>query len=170
MEILALIMQWLHLVGVIAAIGGAMALRLVAHPAAMKLDQASRAEFQRTAIAKWRKFTMHSILLIIVSGVFNLHRVTVEGVDWAGGYGAMLGVKVLLALAVFTLAIMLVIDSEALAGLQAKRPKWMLVVFITGFVIVLISAWLRLAPRKEKGIDALDVAPAAAVETLQTTQ
>jgi hypothetical protein len=58
-------------------------------------------------------------------------------------YQAVLGLKVLLALALFTIAFLITLPFPALAGMQKQRPRWLLVNLTLATIIVLLSAALR---------------------------
>jgi hypothetical protein len=58
-------------------------------------------------------------------------------------YQAVLTVKVLLALVLFTIAFLITLPFPSLAGIQKQRPRWLLVNLALATIIVLLSAALR---------------------------
>lgn len=148
-EFLFTLIHWLHLAGAVSAVGGAIMLRVVVHPATLRLDDARRAEFLDTMLPKLRKFTIHSVLTLFATGVINLFRVIGSRPDFHGLYGGVFMLKFLLAMIVFAIAIALVVPGEAFEKFQARRPFWLLVNIPLGLVVLLLSAWLRMMPERE---------------------
>lgn len=164
MDLIWTIVHWLHIVGAVSAIGGALIMRMVVHPAMMRLDEDARETFRITAFDKFSKFVMHSILVLLVTGVANIGRVHMSGGSFAGLYGTIFLVKVLLALAVFSLSAALIMPSEALAGFQAKRPKWLLINVVLGLIVIFLSAWLRINGAPPRAEDSIPQVPSSSFE------
>lgn len=139
--IVASVIHWLHLFAATTAIGGAVFMRMVMIPSADQLDSAEEG-FHRTARRKMTVFVMHSVLLLFLTGFGNLIRAL--GSPAPQGYHAWLGIKLLLAMAVFVLAIMLVIPAEGLEKFQSKRKFWLVVNILLGAGVLLASARLRM--------------------------
>lgn len=72
---------------------------------------------------------------LLVSGLYNLLTKT----NLPKGYHMIFGIKFLLALHVFAIAVLL--GNAGVA--EAKRTRWLTGVVISGTVIVLLSAYLR---------------------------
>lgn len=140
--ILATLVHWIHLMAAITALGGTIFLRLVAHPAVQALEGEPQALARRTIIRKTRTLVLHSVTLLLLTGVLNIVRVVSGGLP-EGLYGAMLAIKIMLAMALFMIAIALLSSSEAFEKFQQRRPMWLVVNIFIGLTIVLISAWLR---------------------------
>ena len=83
-----------------------------------------------------------SIGLLLLTGIYRVIRLAPLTRDWKG-YQALLGTKILLALVLFTIAILLTAPGEQPNYFQRNRDRWLLVNFILGAVILLISATLR---------------------------
>ena len=132
-ETLSVIMRWLHISSMATLVGGMLFGRLVAAPAANDLPPEAREALGDRAAARYRPFVTAAIIGLILSGVYRL--MTSPGHGTA--YQVMFGIKMLLALHVFAVAILIVKPKNP------RRVRMMTGVVISGLTIVLISAWLR---------------------------
>lgn len=142
--VLGNINHWLHLTGAIVAIGGTIALRLVVHPIVSRMEGEAGEELQRAIRRRVTPLIHGSVALLLVTGFINMARAFEGGVPSA--YTALFAIKVLLAMGVFTLAVLLTVSSPALDAFNARRGTWMLVNIALGLIVVLISAVLRWMP------------------------
>lgn len=135
------LMQWLHLGAVIIGVGGVAFARFVLIPAAAALPPEQRAPFMARIGARFNPILWAAIGVILVSGLYNMVSSLQAGVD--ARYQAVLGVKVLLALVLFTVAFLITLPLPGLAGMQKQRPRWLLLNLALATLIVLLSAALR---------------------------
>lgn len=142
--VLGNINHWLHLTGAIVAIGGTITLRLVIHPIVTRMEGEAAEELQRSIRRKMTPLIHGAVALLLVTGFINMARAFEGGVHPL--YTSLFALKVLLAMAVFTLAILLTVSSPALDAFNAKRGTWMLLNIALGLIVVLISAVLRWMP------------------------
>ena len=132
-DVLGVIMRWLHYSSLTTLIGGILYGRLVMVPASAVLAQDAReAQADRAAVA-FRPFVLAAICGLVFSGVFNIlthpgHRPI---------YQVLLGVKLLLALHVFAVALLI-----AQAG-HPRRTRMMTGAAISGLAIIAIAAYLQ---------------------------
>jgi uncharacterized membrane protein len=135
------LMQWLHLGAVIVAVGGVAFARFVLLPTAATLSPEQRAPFMAKVGGRFNPILWIAIGVILVSGLYNMVSSLQAGVD--SRYQAVLTVKVLLALVLFTIAFLITLPFPSLAGIQKQRPRWLLVNLALATIIVLLSAALR---------------------------
>ncbi|HEU5393403.1 MAG TPA: CopD family protein [Candidatus Methylomirabilis sp.] len=135
------LMQWLHLGGAIVGVGGVAFARFVLIPAAGALPPEQRGPFMAKIAARFNPILWTAIGVILMSGLYNMLSSLQAGVDIR--YQAILGLKVLLALVLFTIAFLITLPFPALAGMQKRRPRWLLVNLALAALIVLLSAALR---------------------------
>ena len=131
-EVLGVIMQWLHFSSLTTLIGGILYGRLVMAPSSAVLAPNERAALGDRAAAAFRPFVLAAICGLIVSGVYNIlthpgHRPV---------YEVLLGIKLLLALHVFTVALLIVRPGNK------RRTRMMTGVAISGLAIIAIAAYL----------------------------
>lgn len=145
-----IVSRWLHLTAVIVAVGGTVFLRLVLHPTvrAALPDDAAQA-LREKLIRRWARFVHTAILVIILSGIYNLIVQIPRHKAGGGGmplYHVLLGPKLLLALILFFIAIALTGRSQTFEGMRKQRPRWMAINIAIAAVIVLISNILKNIP------------------------
>jgi uncharacterized membrane protein len=146
-ELLRLAMRWLHIIAAIVAVGGSTYLCLVLMPIAGKvLSHEEHERLRQPLMRRWKIFVHTCILLFLVSGFYNYIVVTLPLHSGQPLYHMMMGVKILLAFAVFALAIGLTSRFGWSAALRAKPRRWLGVLLLCAYVIVLIAGILRMMP------------------------
>ena len=130
---LGVFMQWLHFSSLAMLIGGILYGRLVMLPLSATLAKDEREALGDRAAAAFRPLVLAAICGLIVSGVYNIlthpgHRPI---------YQALLGIKLLLALHVFAVALLI-----ARPG-NPRRARMMTSVAISGLAIIFIAAYLE---------------------------
>ena len=125
-------MRWMHIASMVTLIGGILYGRLVM-ARADRHSRPGRPEALRNAAALYRPFVFAAIGGLVLSGTFNLLTTT----GHRPIYHALLGVKLLLALHVFAVAILIVKPKNP------RRVRMMIGTIISGLIILAISAWLR---------------------------
>lgn len=145
MQILDTLAQWLHILAAVLAIGGVFCLRFVLSPAIKRLppEHSGATGPLLQSVGRGFKMVVHaSVGLLILTGVYRLVQVLPFIKDWTS-YHMVLGVKILLALILFVVAIMLTLPGQQPNYFQRNRDRWLLFNFILGAVVVLLSATLR---------------------------
>jgi uncharacterized membrane protein len=132
-DVLFVFMRWLHIASMATLIGGLIYGRLILAPAIATVAEDARAALAEKAAALFRPLVFAAMTGLIVSGTFNL--LTTPG--HRPVYHMLLGVKLLLALHVFAVAILIVKPNNP------RRVRMMTGTLISGLVILFISAWLR---------------------------
>jgi uncharacterized membrane protein len=144
MTALNLLMRWLHIFSVIAAVGATLFLRLVLIPSLAGLQDDARAQLMKNLASRLRILVHSAIGGILLSGLYNTHLL------WSSSirpYGAIYTFKVVLAVVVFLIAILLTSSRPRWASLQANRKKWLAVNLGLAALIVGLSAYLRILHR-----------------------
>ncbi len=132
-DVPAVIMRWLHLSSVATLVGGFLFGALALRAAAKTLPADSAAALGDQAAARFRPWLLIAIAALIVSGIYNV--ITTPG--HSTRYHVLLGVKLLLVAHVFAAGIL------AMRPHNPRRARQMTGAFISGFLIILISAYLR---------------------------
>ena len=134
------VMQWVHLAGVIVAVGGTVFIRLVLLRSFVAIDAQARQRVMAGVTRWFFPLLWVAIAAIVLSGVYNvilaLHIPSQV-------YRAVLSLKILLALVLFGIAFAITLPWPAFAEVQKKRPFWLMVNIVLAAVIVLLSAFLR---------------------------
>ena len=136
-----LLMRWLHIFSVIAAVGATVFLRLVLIPSMAEIQDEARAQLMKSLAGRLRKLIHGAIGGILLSGLYNTHLLWKTSV---APYGLIYTIKVMLALAVFLIALFLTSSRPKWAAFQTNRKKWLGINLVLAVIIVALSAVLRM--------------------------
>ncbi len=133
-------MQWLHLLAAVVGVGGTILFRIVLLPSLSSLPSEQRAALVARLAPRFRLAIWLAIVILIFSGVFNL----LESTHLAEpAYRHVLEVKIVLALALFSIALLATLPLPSLSRIQQRRPALLATNVILGIIIILLSAYLR---------------------------
>lgn len=132
-DILIPLMRWLHLSSVATLVGGILYARFVIAPSESFLPPDARVTLDERAAAHFRPVVFTAITCLVISGLFNY--MTKPGHSVL--YHALFGMKILLALHVFSVAILI-----AQPG-NKRRNRQMLGASISALIIIMISNYLK---------------------------
>jgi uncharacterized membrane protein len=132
-EVLNVLMRWLHMISVAILIGGSLYGWLVWTRSAHALSSDVRESLGDSTGLYFRPLVLSAIIALVISGLYNV----LTGPARPTLYHILLGIKLLLALHVFTVAIL------ATRKQNPRRKRMMAGTAISGMIIVLISAYLR---------------------------
>src|SRR5262249_9309946 len=142
-ELARTLFRWLHVGTAIVLLGGSVCLRFVVLPAAERLTTEASEALRDRVHAIWKLFVHAAVALLLLSGLYNYLAVMVPRHGGDGLYHALMGTKILLALAAFFLVEALVGRAAAFEGLRQKSKTWLGIVILLGAVIVAISGFLN---------------------------
>ncbi len=145
-----LLMRWAHILAAITVVGGSIFIRLVLIPVAGKsLDEEAFDRLRRGLMGRWKFFVHTCIVLFLVSGTYNFTRnISLYELPWT--YVLLFGLKFVLAMTVFVLAVMLSSSANFAAKIRAGAKRWLLVLIALALTIVMISGTLKTMPKKAK--------------------
>jgi uncharacterized membrane protein len=132
-DLLFVMVRWVHIASMATLIGGILFARLVMVPSLTTVSVEARDSLVEKAAALYRPLVYASMVGLVLSGTFNL--LTTPG--HRSFYHMLLGIKMLLALHVFAVAILIVQPRNQ------RRSRMMTGTLISGLLILFISAWLR---------------------------
>jgi len=132
-DVLGVIMRWLHYSSLATLIGGMLYGRLVMVPASAVLAPDEREALADRAAVAFGPFVLAAICGLVFSGVYNI----LIHPGHTTRYHVLLGIKLLLALHVFTVALLIVRPRNK------RRARMMTGVAISGLVIIAIAAYLQ---------------------------
>lgn len=133
MPALNILMRFLHIISAITLLGGILAWRFGVIPSLAPLAAETRSKIDNAVASAWRPFVLFSIAGLLVSGIYNFLNKTGLTPAWH----AVFGIKVLLVLHVFAVAILASRENNP------KRARQLTGVAVSGVVIVILSAVLR---------------------------
>ncbi len=153
--LLAVLMRWAHILAAITALGGTLFIRFVLLPAAgTALTGDEYARLRQSFMGRWKKLVHTCIALFLISGFYNYLVNSIPNHKGQPLYHALFGVKFLLALGVFYLALGLTAGGSFGSGLRKRSPYWMLWMIALAVLVVLLSGVLKTAiPMAAKGVE-----------------
>jgi uncharacterized membrane protein len=132
-EALNVIMRWLHISSVVTLVGGIVYGRLVVWPAMQSLAPEVRKPFDESVSGRFRPLVFSATAGLLMSGMYNIF----SNPGHSPRYHMLLGIKFLLVLHVFAVAILVTQPHNQ------RRGRMMTGTLISGLIIVAISAYLR---------------------------
>ncbi|MFM9964166.1 MAG: hypothetical protein ACKV2Q_23425 [Planctomycetaceae bacterium] len=144
--------RFLHVAIAIVLVGGTVFMRFILMPAAKELPEAEHDQLRQRLLARWKRVVHGGITVLLLSGLYNYiqQRPLHKGDSL---YHALLGTKMLLALAVFFIASALVGRSKTFETMRQNRAKWMGVVVLLSALIVGISGFVKVRGPKVKSVE-----------------
>lgn len=143
-DLIPLLSRWVHVGTTIVLVGGSVFMRFVLSPAARVLPDAEHKKLRENVVGTWKRFVHVGILLFLISGLYNYLAVTLPNHKGDSPYHALMGTKILLALAVFFIASALVGKSAGLQKIRDKRNTWLAILVVLATVIVGIAGFLKI--------------------------
>ncbi|NUN97125.1 MAG: hypothetical protein HUU16_13215 [Candidatus Omnitrophica bacterium] len=135
------VLHGVHLLAMVAAIGGTIVLRFVVCPKIPSDEQG--AAIREAILGRWRTIVWALIGLILFSGLANAHQAYMRvGPNLL--YWMVFAVKFLLALGVFGIALLLTLPGEGFRKFKEERDKWMHMIVALGTLVIFLSAYLRM--------------------------
>jgi uncharacterized membrane protein len=161
---LGVILRWMHILAAITAVGGTIFARVALLPAVTgSLSDDARRGLMEAIRSRWSKYIAASILLLLVSGLWNFMQM--ERTYKLGAlYHALFGIKFLLAFVIFFLASALHGRSGLAQKLRTNLGRWLTVNMVLAILVVCISGVLRGLPHPLKGAAASPAASSAKIE------
>jgi uncharacterized membrane protein len=130
---LTVAMRWLHIASMAVLIGGMVFARVVMVRSLETVSPESRDALADKAAMAYRPLVICAICGLIVSGIYKF----LSSTGHSARYHMLFGIKMLLVLHVFSAAILIVQPKNP------RRTRMMTGVVISGLVVILISAVLR---------------------------
>jgi hypothetical protein len=132
-DILTPLVRWVHLISVIALVGGIFFWRFVMDPSTKKITPEDYRELEEGAASHFRPLVYVVMATLVLSGLYNY---LAKGFH-TSTYQILFGIKILLVLHVLSVTIL------ATAPNNARRGRQLFGAAISGLIIVLISAFLK---------------------------
>jgi hypothetical protein len=127
------IMRWLHIASMATLIGGMIFGRVVMSQAVEGLSPESRESFMDRAAMLYRPLVFTAMGGLLISGTYNI----LTNLGHTPLYHMLLGVKLLLVMHVFAVAILIARPHNK------RRARMMAGAAISGLAIIAIAAYLR---------------------------
>jgi uncharacterized membrane protein len=148
--------RFVHVAVAIVLVGGTTFLRFVLMPSARELPDAEHDLLRQRLLGRWKRFVHGGIALLLLSGLYNYMK-QIPSHRGDALYHALLGTKMLLALAVFFFASVLVGSSPTFEKLRQNRAKWLGVLLVLATAVVAISGFVKVRGPKTKTVKPLSL-------------
>jgi uncharacterized membrane protein len=151
-----LALRYLHILGAITLMGGTIFMRFALAPVVATLDGPTKSSIHEQVRSRWSKFVMLAAAFLLISGIANMilysssRGYEIERL-FGMPYGAVTGIKFLLALPIFLFASFLAGRSDTAKKFQANAVMWMNVNLVLALSMVLIGGGLRFVKKTYKG-------------------
>lgn len=133
----------IHVLTAIVLLGGSTFMLLVVLPTLQSSDEATRSKIASGLRGIWKRYVHAGIALFLISGFYNYFKAMPQH-KGDGLYHALIGTKIILALAVFFLASALVGRSAAFEGMRTNSSKWLKILCLLGIIIVAMSSFVKI--------------------------
>lgn len=136
LEVLGVLLRWVHMTSVAVLVGGVAYARLVEIPVLRAIPAEDRLEAWRALLARYAPLVWASIAGLLISGFYRL----LAHPGHSRYYNIWFGVKMLLAAHVFAAAALAVrgVTKES----EAKLPRRLDGILITGALAILVADYL----------------------------
>lgn len=150
--LLPLIFRWLHIGPAIVLVGGTAFMLFVLVPAAKEISDEEHQKLRAAVIKRWKRFVHAGIGLFLISGFYNYLVLQGPAHNAAGDkiYHMFMGIKMLLAMAVFAIAEIMVGRSKLAEKFRQNTPKFLAINLTLAVAIVMLSGFLRTRGVPEK--------------------
>jgi uncharacterized membrane protein len=145
-DVVNVAMRWLHLTAAIIAVGGAIFSLFVILPAIKAAPPEVREGLVESVRRRTARLVMFSIAILLLTGFYNYILNEIPAHRGQAFYHGLMGVKIILAMAVFFLASALAGQSPAFEGLRKRRAYWLTINVFLGLAVVAIGSILRAVP------------------------
>jgi uncharacterized membrane protein len=150
---LLLILRYMHILGALVMMGGAIFLRFALLPTLSEVSEGVRTDLHDRLRQRWSRWVMLGTGLLLISGIANMGlaaRMEFSGLLTNGLYNMLLGVKLLLAFPIFFVAALLTGKTSLAKKIQSNRKMWLDVCLALGLTMVLMGGFLRFVKRELK--------------------
>jgi len=153
-ELVGLVSRWLHIIPAMILVGGVLFLRFSLVPAAMETSPGS--EFREAVRRRWARLVMLSILLLLLSGLYNAAQKAMQ-YELSTVYQFLLLLKIVLGLAVFFLVSVLSGRSDRAKRLRERELVWLNVTCTLMILLVCIAGTMKVSEQRKKETSAADL-------------
>jgi len=140
---------WLHIAAVVLAIGGTSFVLFVLGPTLRRVPGEAQQQIFAGIRTRFFPIVWGCIAVILLSGLAAAGSLQVlrPQVLFGTTYGWLLTTKILLALILFTCALLITLPNEGLARFRARATQYQRMIVTIAVIIILIATSLRYAPR-----------------------
>lgn len=150
MYVLQLLSRLGHILGAIILVGGLFYIRQILRPSGGSSGHPSADALFGGSRAAWAKWVGITTALLLATGVLNYVLMIKQHERLASSYHMLVGMKMLAALVVFTLAALLAGRTAMADTLRQKWQLWLTLCLLLAILTVTFGSVLRTYPRTRK--------------------
>ena len=133
--------KFLHVVSAAIALGGIAVILWALLPSLGGMDAEAAAAVSDQVARRFGAMVWVVIVLLLVTGIYMLVLVTTSGVP-SRSYHAIVGIKILLALAVFGISLGITLPMKGLESRRKNRRRWMIINIHLIAIVFFLGVWL----------------------------
>jgi len=139
MDVVSLISRWLHIIPAIVLVGGTLFIRFVLYGPFR--EQGASDNLREDVRKRWSRLVMISILLLLVSGLYNAAMKAI-GYELDMLYNSLLLIKIVLSLIIFYLISVLSGRSARAKRFRERDEYWLNIICILMLLVVMIAGYM----------------------------
>lgn len=143
-----LVIRVFHIFGAVIALGGSIYAFKVIRSVLPLVSDADRDGVREAIRKRWAGLFMMGITLLLVTGLYNYIVYKMPQHKGQSGYHAVMGVKILLAMAIFFIGSALAGRSPAFEKMRTNAGFWQIVNITLGFAILILAGIAHAMPMK----------------------
>jgi hypothetical protein len=169
---LDIVLRFMHIFGAVLLLGSIFFQRFALGPALGELAEGETADKVRQLLrGRVARLTMLAAALLLISGLINTARVSIDYRFPDGEYHLLLAVKLVLALGIFYLASALAGRSAVAEKLRANATMWLNILLVASLLMIGLGASMKLAVREPKrDRDNATTSPQASLDSVLPTK
>jgi uncharacterized membrane protein len=152
-EIVSLVLRWLHILAGMTAVGGMIFLRAVVVPSIGAISTDAFKSFHGQMRPRWAKIVAAAIGTLLITGLVNFI-ITVKLYEVPKWYHMVWGIKFLIALVIFFISSVMAGRSALADKFRANVRMWLNLNIFLAVVVVCLSGVLKIAPKTPKAENA----------------
>ncbi|MFK7765886.1 MAG: hypothetical protein AB8B55_01500 [Mariniblastus sp.] len=141
-EIIGLVSRWAHVIPATILVGGTIFMRLSFVPASN--ESPASAELRESMRKRWSKLIAVSVLLLLVSGLYN-SAMKAMGFHLPMSYNVLLLIKIVFGFAIFYLSAVLAGRSEKAKKFRERETYWLNILCGLMIAVVLVGGYMKMS-------------------------
>jgi len=143
-----IVIRVFHLLGAVIALGGTIYAFKVTRCVLPLVPEADRDTLREAIRRRWAGLFMMSMTLLLITGFYNYLMIKAPRHEGQGQYHMVMGIKILLAMAVFFIGSALAGRSAAFEKMRANAGFWQIVNITLGVAIIILAGIAHAMPMK----------------------
>ncbi len=134
------IAKFLHVMSAAIAFGGVAFVLWALMPSAGRIDSEASGKLMESVTVRFSRMIWIAIALLIITGIWMI--IVVMTAVPSPLYHSILGIKIILAIVIFTIAIALTLPGKAFQSMKQNRRRWMIINIHLFVIVFFLGVWL----------------------------